>query len=217
MLTGNAGNNVINGWAGADTMRGLGGNDTYIVDNVGDIVDESCAGSGGNDTVQASVTVNLYDATHFRGDIENVAPDRAANVNAVGNCLANTLTGNAGNNVINGGCGNDTITGGAGNDVFLFNTALNAATNVDTITDFSVPDDSSSSTTPSSAHSAPGTFAASAFHIGAAAATAAQHIIYNSANGWLSYDADGAGGAAQTHFATVSAGLAMTNADFFVV
>ena len=62
-----------------------------------------------------------------------------------------------------------------------------------------------------------GILAASAFHIGAAAATAAQHIIYNSANGWISYDADGAGGAAQTHFATVSAGLAMTNADFFVV
>ena len=64
---------------------------------------------------------------------------------------------------------------------------------------------------------APGTLAADAFHIGAAATTAAQHIIYNSANGWISYDADGVGGAAQTHFATVSAGLAMTNADFFVV
>ena len=40
-------------------MRGLGGNDTYIVDNAGDIVDESCRGSGGIDTVIPSLSVNL--------------------------------------------------------------------------------------------------------------------------------------------------------------
>jgi Ca2+-binding RTX toxin-like protein len=40
-----------------------------------------------------------------------------------------------------GGLGNDTLTGGAGLDSFFFTTALNAATNGDTITDFNVTDD----------------------------------------------------------------------------
>ncbi|MGL4322130.1 MAG: M10 family metallopeptidase C-terminal domain-containing protein [Paracoccaceae bacterium] len=40
-----------------------------------------------------------------------------------------------------GGRGDDTLNFGAGSDVFIFNTAPNAATNVDTITFFSVVGD----------------------------------------------------------------------------
>ena len=68
--TGSAGNDsfeggiradVINGGAGADLMRGGAGNDTYVVDNAGDMVDES--GSNGFDRVNSSVSVALFDAT----------------------------------------------------------------------------------------------------------------------------------------------------------
>ncbi len=59
--------------------------------------------------------------------------------------------------------------------------------------------------------------AASAFHIGAAAADALDRTIYNNATGALSYDSDGTGAASATQFATLSTRLAMTNADFFVV
>jgi serralysin len=62
-----------------------------------------------------------------------------------------------------------------------------------------------------------GVLAASAFHIGAAAADALDRIIYNSTTGALSFDADGVGGAAAVQFADLSANLAMTNGDFFVV
>jgi Ca2+-binding RTX toxin-like protein len=55
LLIGNSGNNVLNGSTGTDTMRGMAGNDTYVVDNAGDIVDESIAGSAGNDTVQSAI------------------------------------------------------------------------------------------------------------------------------------------------------------------
>jgi Ca2+-binding RTX toxin-like protein len=46
------------------------------------------------------------------------------------------ITGTSGRDTINGGLGNDTLTGGLGSDKFVFNTTLNAKTNVDTITDF---------------------------------------------------------------------------------
>ena len=54
-------------------MYGGAGNDTYMVDNVGDIVDESVAGSSGIDTVLSALTINLTDATRIKGDIEHVA------------------------------------------------------------------------------------------------------------------------------------------------
>ena len=51
MLTGLAGNDTLNGGAGADRMLGGLGHDTYVVDNVGDVVDET--GGDGTDTVQS--------------------------------------------------------------------------------------------------------------------------------------------------------------------
>ena len=42
ILTGNSGNNLLDGGAGADTHgRAALGNDTYVVDNAGDVVDGS--------------------------------------------------------------------------------------------------------------------------------------------------------------------------------
>ena len=47
----------LNGGLGADTLIGGAGNDTYVVDNIGDVVDES-AGSG-TDLVQAAASFDL--------------------------------------------------------------------------------------------------------------------------------------------------------------
>jgi Ca2+-binding RTX toxin-like protein len=135
------GNDTLDGKAGADTMQGGIGNDTYFVDNAGDRVSESTAGANGIDTVNGYISINLGDGAHVTGSIENVALRSAASINAIDNSLANTLTGNSGNNVLDGRGGNDTLTGAQGHDSFLFTTALNASTNVDHITDFSVADD----------------------------------------------------------------------------
>ncbi|MCV3243644.1 calcium-binding protein, partial [Mesorhizobium sp. ZC-5] len=98
-----------------------------------------------------------------------------------------------------------------------FNTALNAAANVDAIFDFSVPADTIMLENTIFSTLAAGVLAATAFHIGAAAADALDRIIYNNVTGALIYDSNGSAAGGATQFATLDAGLAMTNADFIIV
>ena len=91
------GNDFINGGAGADTMFGGTGNDTYVVDNSGDMVNET--GGNGLDTVQSSITFSLSDAVHAIGAIENLTLTGTAAINGTGNALDNVITGNSGNNM----------------------------------------------------------------------------------------------------------------------
>jgi Ca2+-binding RTX toxin-like protein len=216
-LWGNSGVNTLDGGAGIDTLRGGAGNDNYIVDNAGDIVDESAAGSSGIDTVYATISFDLTNSPTVLGTVERLLLQGGANLVGTGNALNNLLVGNSGANVLNGLAGSDTLIGAAGNDTFRFNSAL-GSTNIDTITDFSVPADTIQlDDAIFTAVGALGTLAASAFHIGAAAADALDRIIYNNVTGALIYDSNGSAAGGATQFATLDTGLAMTNADFFVV
>ncbi len=110
----------------------------------------------------------------------------------VGNAGANILQGLGGDDYLQGRAGNDTLIGGAGADKFLFNTALNAATNVDTITDMTAGVDIIRLDDAVFAGiGAVGVLNADAFHIGAAAADAQDRIVYNSATGQLFFDSNG--------------------------
>ncbi|MDX2307596.1 MAG: CAP domain-containing protein [Hyphomicrobium sp.] len=146
----------------------------------------------------------------------------SVDITGTGNTIANTITGNAGKNTINGHLGNDILTGGANTDSFLFNTALNATSNRDTITDFSVPQDTIRlENTGSGVFTllANGALNAAFFKANAsgAATDANDRIIYSTTTGALFYDTNGnvAGGA--TQFAVLSNKAALTAADFFVV
>lgn len=221
ILTGNAGNNVLNGGLGNDTMIGGAGNDTYIVDSTRDRVFETTTttsgiDAGGIDMVQSAVSFNLDASTGVRC-VEQLALTGTESINGTGNALANILTGNAGNNVLNGGLGNDTMIGGAGNDTFVFNTALGAGS-VDRITDFSVLDDTIRLDDAKFVGLATGNLAESAFaaNLTGRATDGLDRIIYETDTGRLYFDADGSGAGARVHFATLSASLALTNADFFV-
>jgi Ca2+-binding RTX toxin-like protein len=114
-LYGYAGNDVLNGGAGADNMDGGDGNDTYYVDNVGDIVkeiyDDSLGGTA--DTVFASVTYSLAPGTSGNQGygIENLTLTGSGNINATGNGKNNILKGNSGSNVLDGGAGADACAG----------------------------------------------------------------------------------------------------------
>ncbi|WP_095091583.1 CAP domain-containing protein [Mesorhizobium sophorae] len=212
-ITGNSGNNVIDGLGGADTMSGSTGNDTYYVDNAGDHVVE--LNGQGTDNVQAHVSFNLSGQ-----ELENLALRSAASINGTGNSTANIITGNSGANVINGLLGNDTLSGSTGNDSFLFTTALNASTNVDRITDFSVADDTIQvDNAIFAALGGNGTLTADQFvkNTTGLAADGNDHIIYETDTGWLYYDSNGSAAGGSTHFATLAANLALTNADFVVV
>jgi Ca2+-binding RTX toxin-like protein len=216
VLTGNSGDNSLRGGLGADTMRGGAGDDRYNVDNVGDVVDEGVAGSGGIDSVTSTVSFSLSGSKAL-GSVENLDLLGNGNINAAGNALDNVLEGNGARNDLMGLGGNDELTGGRGADTFVFNAALNETTNVDTITDFNVIDDTIRLENAFMQALGTGPLAASAFHIGATAADASDRIIYDSATGALSYDADGNGAQAAIKFAELDTGLALTSADFLIV
>ena len=109
ILTGNAGNNILDGKEGADIMSGGAGNDTYIVDNAGDVVNELA--NEGNDTVYSAIDHTLG------SNIENLILTGDTAIAGTGNELNNVITGNSSANILNGGPGDDTILGGSGDDI----------------------------------------------------------------------------------------------------
>ena len=236
VLGGGAGNDTLNGGAGADSMTGSTGNDTYVVENAGDTTVEAAA--GGTDTVLSSITWTLA------AQVENLTLLGGAALNGTGNALANRLTGNTGANVLGGGAGNDTLLGGAGNDslygstgndtlngglgndqlnggagadTFVFTSAT--APNVDTIIGFNVADDIIWLENAVFTGLANGVLAASAFtaNLTGFATDALDRIIYETDTGNLFFDANGSAAGGRMQFAIVSANLALTNLDFFVV
>jgi Ca2+-binding RTX toxin-like protein len=208
-LTGNSGANSLDGQGGGDKMTGLGGNDTYHLDNAGDEAIE--AANAGIDTVQTSISKILG------ANLEKLVLKGSANINGFGNTLANEITGNAGANIINGAAGSDTLTGGGGIDFFRFNTAIGPG-NVDTVTDFEIDVDKlqleNTIFTAIGASLTADEFVANA---SGTATNGLQHILYNTTNGRLFYDADGTGGQARVHFATLTAGPPLDHLDFVII
>jgi Ca2+-binding RTX toxin-like protein len=118
--------------------------------------------------------------------------------------------------------GNDTLTGGAGNDVFIFNAALNAATNVDQIMDFDANNNDKIDLENAifTQLAATGTLNSAnlASNAGGNAGDANDYILYDTTTGNLYYDADGNGAGAKILFAhlNISAGT-LDASDFLVI
>lgn len=107
-LYGEDGLDVLDGHMGADRMNGGKGNDSYFVDNAGDVVTE-VAGEG-YDSIFAAINFTLPANVEAMLLIGNA-------LTGVGNGDENILSGNALNNVLNGLGGNDHLYGYDGNDV----------------------------------------------------------------------------------------------------
>lgn len=237
-LRGDGGNDYLDGGAGGDTMQGGAGNDIYVVDSTADRVDETIGGNLGIDTIRTALSYSLSSTTQIRGTVENLLLTGTGAVNGTGNAVNNSLTGNgaantlsglAGNDILNGaagndflygGAGNDTLIGGLGNDNFVFNTYLSATANVDRITDFSVLYDTIRlENAVFTALTATGTLAAAAFvkNTTGLAMDASDRIIYETDTGKVFYDSNGSAAGGSVLIATLTANLAVTNADFYVI
>jgi Ca2+-binding RTX toxin-like protein len=132
-IRGGAGADILNGGANADRMDGGTGDDTYYVDNSGDIVFERPG--EGTDTVISNSSLSL------KSNIENLTLSGTSSTSGTGNDLDNVITGNSGgnklsggggadllrglggNDTLDGGAGTDTLEGGAGNDRYVLSDA----------------------------------------------------------------------------------------------
>jgi len=150
-LNGNDGEDRLDGGPGADRLTGGGlGKDTYIVDNVGDVVVELPDNSNNAiDLVESSITYTLP------AEVESLTLTGSAGINGTGNNLQNNIRGNSSNNILSGWGGNDVLDGSGGNDAllgdsgndiliggpgsdqFVFMSSF-AVAGVDTITDFNI-------------------------------------------------------------------------------
>lgn len=214
-LNGAAGNDILNGGFGADIMIGGLGDDSYIVENVNDVITEYL--NGGLDNVSSRVSYTLsanIEVLNLKGvSIINGTGNNQANT-IIGNLANNILDGKNGNDILDGKLGNNILTGGLGNDIFRFTTK----NHVDTITDYNVANDTIQlENSVFTSLTNVGTLAANQFRVGAKALDANDFIIYNKTTGMLSYDSDGNGATAAIQIATIGTGLALTNADIVVI
>ncbi|PEQ14039.1 hypothetical protein B2G71_05980 [Novosphingobium sp. PC22D] len=121
-LYGGWGKDLLNGGTGADRMEGQYGDDTYIVDNAGDVVVEwYCDGQGGWDTVVSGIDYALGD------NLEALVLTGSA-LSGIGNSLDNLLVaghaasrleGLLGDDILLGGAGDDRLDGGWGDDLLI--------------------------------------------------------------------------------------------------
>ncbi len=219
--------------AGAIDLSGISGFPKIVLSNTGantislhnlnfiGLTGNTIAVTSGSfgDTVDASVVTGISCVVVTGGAGTDHFTGGAGNDTLNGGGGNDILKGGAGNDTLNGGNGNDSLTGGTGKDSFLFNTALNAATNVDTIFDFSsVSDKILLSHSVFTQAGGLGTLAAGAFvDVHTTAETASSRIIYNSSTGVLKYDSDGTGAAASTQFALLSTHPVISNTNFQIV
>lgn len=204
----------VRGGAFGDTLVGLSGNDTLYGGGGGDEV----YGGGGNERLYGGAGNDRL----FNGDGANVlfggAGDDVLEVwgngaqRLYGEEGADEIIGSAGADQINGGAGADRLRGNGGADWFDFSKAP-VPGQADVIEDFAAGSDRIRLLARVFGV-ANGALAAGDFVLGTAAVDAGDRILYDRATGQVWHDADGAGGAGAVLFATVTAGTALSAADF---
>jgi Ca2+-binding RTX toxin-like protein len=201
---------VQNGTAGNDRLFGTEANDT-ITALAGD---DTVSGLEGDDSLEGGDGKDLLEG----GTGNDQLLGQAASDRLYGAAGNDSLNGGSENDTLNGGSGNDTLAGGAGADRFNFYSPITDG--LDQISDFSVAEDKiglyvgSKQTTPFTTAFTPNVeLRPDQFRVGAAAATALERIIYDSATGALFFDPDGNGSAPQVQIATLSPGLGLTSSN----
>lgn len=169
--------------------------------------DPAGAGDGWSATVPAGSSYELNVSVEF--------PPAPAQP---GEAAADRLNGGIGNDLLDGGQGNDTLIGGAGDDFFRFSTALGEG-NLDRIMDFASGSDMCLLDSRVFGALSAGSLAVGAFQANTSglAVDADDRIIFDTDDRILSYDADGAGGAAAVAFAQISGSRMIVADDFHII
>ncbi|WP_319004800.1 calcium-binding protein [Microvirga lenta] len=233
-LYGGTGEDVLSGGSGFDYLRGDAGNDTldggadndfldggvgfdFLVGNVGD---DTLNGGADNDVLDGglgsdNLIGDLGDDALFGGDGNDIL------IGGVGN---DRLDGGAGNDKLYGKEGKDFLVGGSGRDIFVFDTRPNKRTNLDTVDDFNVRDDSIylenkyfKKLGKKGSESKPAKLKRDFFKVGTKALDKNDHLVYNKKKGILYYDADGSGRSKAVEIAKLDKNLKMSYKDFFVI
>jgi Ca2+-binding RTX toxin-like protein len=220
VLNADVGDTIVNGGIITDSVQLGGGNDIFV----GTGTQGTVFGQTGLDTLTGGNAADRFEG----GDDNDALNGNGGADMLLGQNGNDTLSGGLGNDFLDGGIGNDTLFGGAGkdtltgglnNDFFVFNTALNASTNRDVITDFNHVADTFKLENAIFTKLGAGVHALNAgfFRAGAAAADANDYIVYNKATGVLSYDNDGSGSHAAIAFAVLNNKPVLAANDFQVI
>jgi Ca2+-binding RTX toxin-like protein len=108
-LYGCDGNDALDGGQGADHLEGGLGNDTYLVDDAGDVIVE--AANAGTDLVKATVSSYV-----LSDNVETLIFVGSGDFSGTGGATANAITGGEGNDTLAGMAGDDKLYGGLGAD-----------------------------------------------------------------------------------------------------
>ncbi len=111
-IKGGRGNDWLDGYFKVDTLAGGPGDDTFLVDDEDDVVQESA--NEGSDTVLARASHVLRDHVESLILMTGAGP-----IDGTGNDLDNYMVGNESFNSLLGAGGNDTINGGGGVDALF--------------------------------------------------------------------------------------------------
>jgi Ca2+-binding RTX toxin-like protein len=172
-------------------------------------------------TATTTLTIKLTNTATIKGTANSETIVAGAGADKITGLAGNdTITGGADNDTISGGAGNDTLTGGSGNDYFLFDTAANASSNLDTITDFVSGADKFqfSKKVFAGLGKAVGNLTEAQFAYSTESLTTTDRIVYNSSTGALYYDADGSGTTASAvQVALIGGHPTVAVTDFLIV
>ena len=121
-LTGREGNDTLNGNADGmvDLLRGNDGNDTYIVDELIENIEELTG--EGTDTIKTSLATLTLTAGPTQ-EFENLTYTGNSDFTGTGNSFNNVMTGGDHDDQLNGMLGADTLIGGKGNDTYVVDNA----------------------------------------------------------------------------------------------
>ena len=209
-LVGGAGNDFLRGGTGIDFLDGGAGHDTV------DFWDE-VSGVTADLNSETAIYIGLdgEEVTETMRGFERIYGNRF-NDELIGNAKDNDLFGKEGDDILFGGAGNNFLRGGKGADKFIISLSNDG---IDKIDDFDSGDKDEVRIMAGNFVDdlTIGALSSEQFVLGSVAQDRNDRFIYDSDNGKLFFDADGAGAFGQVQIAYIQSNRSLSHTDLFLV